>query len=292
MDVVHGLRPLRDAAAPRPQPTHKRVWASVTLDARDVIRDAFQEALRRDPERRRRWVVLVDGNPDQIRSVRRVSQECGVRVTLVLDLIHVLEYLWRAAHAFHKDAPEAAETWVTMCLIDLLSGRSGGFLARRLRRQAQAAGLSGDRRKGVDACARYLVKNTSLLHYDRALRDGLPIATGVIEGARRYLVRHRLDRCGARWSLRGAEAVLRLRTLATNGDFDAYWAFHLEREYHRVHQSRYADGRVPCPLPRARPTFRRARRRESRRSTGAAPCGNAGRRLVPRGDAHPVRRTE
>lgn len=259
MDVVHGLRPLRDAAAPRPQPTNKRVWASVTLDARDVIREAFQEALRRDPERRRRWVVLVDGNPDQIRSVRRVGKELGVRVTIILDLIHVLEYLWRAAHALHKNAPEAAETWVTMCLIDLLSGRSGGFLARRLRRHAKDAGLTGDRRKGIDACARYLVKNTSLLHYDCALRDGLPIATGVIEGACRYIVRDRLDRCGARWSLRGAEAVLRLRALLTNGDFDAYWAFHLEREYHRVHQTRYAGGVAPCPLPGPRPTLRRVK---------------------------------
>ncbi|MBN2196482.1 MAG: hypothetical protein JW751_26965 [Polyangiaceae bacterium] len=231
----------------------------MTLNARDVIRETFQESLRRDPKQQRRWIVLVDGNPDQIRSVHRVCKELGVRVTMILDLIHVLEYLWRAAHGFHKDAPEPTEKWVTMYLIDLLSGRAEGLLARRLRRNAKDAGLTGNRRKSIDASARYLVKNTRLLHYDQASRDGLPIAAGVIEGACRYIVRDHLDRCSARWSLPGAEAVLRLRALVTNGDFDAYWAFHLQREYHRLHQTRYAGGKVPCPLPGPRPTLRRVK---------------------------------
>jgi hypothetical protein len=65
------------------------------------------------------------------------------------------------------------------------------------------------------------------MHYADALRDGLPIATGVIEGACRYLVKDRMDRTGARWSLTGAEAVLRLRAVRASGDFDAYWQFHL-----------------------------------------------------------------
>jgi len=95
--------------------------------------------------------------------------------------------------------------------------------------------------------------NTRLLHYDRALQEGLPIATGVIEGACRYLVQDRMGRTGARWSLGGAEAILRLRALRTSGDFDAYWAFHLAKEHERTHQSRYADAAVPNPLAPARP---------------------------------------
>jgi hypothetical protein len=77
------------------------------------------------------------------------------------------------------------------------------------------------------------------LGYDTALAAGWPIATGVIEGACRHLVKDRMDITGARWSLAGAEAILRLRALTANGDFDAYWAFHLRQEHHRVHWRRY-----------------------------------------------------
>jgi hypothetical protein len=97
------------------------------------------------------------------------------------------------------------------------------------------------------------------LHYDRALAAGLPIATGVIEGACRHLVKDRMDRTGARWSLRGAEAVLRLRSLRSSGDFEAYWAFHLQQEHDRTHRARYTEGDVPSPLPPPRPKLRRVK---------------------------------
>lgn len=259
MDVVHGLRPLRDVAEKRPQPVNKKVAASVVSNAEEVIRKTFEEALRRDPERRRRWVGLVDGNKDQIAIIRKVAKEVGVEITLVIDLMHVLEYLWKASYSFHAEGTTEAEEWVTQRLIGLLQGQSGGYIARGIRRNADAAALGADKRKAVDACARYLVNNTRLMHYDRALADGLPISTGVVEGACRYIVRDRMDRTGARWSLAGAEAVLRLRAIVTNGDFDAYWAFHLQREYERTHRSRYADGRVPVPLPVPRARLRRVK---------------------------------
>jgi hypothetical protein len=68
---------------------------------------------------------------------------------------------------------------------------------------------------------------------------GWPIATGVIEGACRYLVKDRLAITGARRGLPGAEAVLLLRTVITNGDFEAYWKFHLQQEHQRTHTNRY-----------------------------------------------------
>lgn len=258
-DVIHDLKPARDAATPRPRPVNKRVWASVVLDARKVIDKTFEEALRRDPHRRRRWIALVDGNRDQIAMIRKAAKLYGVELTLVLDLMHVLEYLWTAAYCFHDDGSKEAQAWVEHRLLALLLGQSAGAMAKSMRRSAKLRGLSADDRKGVDDCARYLVNNRKLLHYDRALREGLPIGTGVIEGACRYLVKDRMDRTGARWSLRGAEAVLRLRALWTNGDFDDYWVFHLDCEHRRTHQSRYASGRLPCPLPGARPSLRRVK---------------------------------
>ncbi|HEX5076057.1 MAG TPA: ISKra4 family transposase [Gemmatimonadaceae bacterium] len=253
-DVLHGLRDDRDEA--RPRPTNKRVWASAQRSAQGVIDDAFAEAHRRDPDHRRSWVVLVDGQRDQIQRVQRAARKVGAEVTIVLDIVHVLEYLWRAAYAFHQDGTPEAEAWVEHQLVKLLAGRSGGELAKSMRLMAKTHGLDATAAKPVEKAAAYLVKHTRLLHYDRALVDGLPIATGVIEGACRYLVQDRMGRTGARWSLAGAEAVLRLRALRASGDFDAYWQFHLVKEHERTHVSRYADGAIPNPLPPSHPRLR------------------------------------
>lgn len=253
-DVLHGLREDRDAA--RPRPTRKRVWASAQRSAQAVIDDAFAEATRRDPDHRRRWVVLVDGQREQIRRVKKAAQKFGATITIVLDIVHVLEYLWSAAYAFHKDGTPEAEAWVEHQLVKLLSGASGGAIAKSLRLMIKSHNLDAKLAKPVEKAAAYLVKHTKLLHYDRALADGLPIATGVIEGACRYLVQDRLGRTGARWSLAGAEAILRLRALRASGDFDDYWQFHLSKEHERTHASRYADGVVPNPLPPRRPQLR------------------------------------
>ena len=82
------------------------------------------------------------------------------------------------------------------------------------------------------------------MHYGDALRDGLPIATSVIEGACRHLIRRRLGIGGARWSTQGAEAVLLVRAVVLSGDFDDYWAFHEREVFRRTHESKYS-GRVP-----------------------------------------------
>jgi hypothetical protein len=254
-DILHTLRP-DDLDAIRPRPTQKRVWASVEHSAQQVVDDAFAEATRRDPEHCRRWVVLVDGQRDQIKRVQRAARKVGAAVTIVLDIVHVIEYLWRAAYAFHAAGTEEAETWVRHRLLALLSGRSAGEIGKSLRGMVERHELDAKAAAPVIKCTNYLVKNGRWLHYDRALADGLPIATGVIEGACRYLVQDRMGRTGARWSLTGAEAILRLRALRTSGDFDDYWQFHLAQEHDRVHRSRYADGDVPNPLPRPRPTLR------------------------------------
>ncbi|MGI8413877.1 MAG: ISKra4 family transposase, partial [Solirubrobacteraceae bacterium] len=83
------------------------------------------------------------------------------------------------------------------------------------------------------------------LDYPTALTNGWPIATGIIEGACRHLIKDRMDITGARWGLQGAEAILKLRAIRSNNDFDEYWTYHLAQERHRNHQSRYANGVIP-----------------------------------------------
>ena len=221
-----------------------------------MIDAAFNEGLRRDPERTRRWVVLVDGHRDQIKRVLRGARTAGVEIRIVLDIVHVLEYLWRAAYAFHADGTPEAEKWVEDRLHALLNGRSGKEIARSLRGMIERHGLDAKAATPVRKCMNYLNKNGRWLHYDRALAEGLPIATGVIEGACRHLVQDRMGRTGARWSLLGAEAVLRLRALRASGDFDDYWQFHLAKEHERNHASHYAGGVVPDPIPQPRPGLR------------------------------------
>lgn len=254
-DVLHGLRN-KETEAKRPRPTSKRVWASVEHSPQRVIADAFDEAFRRDPALRRRWIALVDGNRDQLRYIRRAAKTVGVEITIVLDVIHVLEYLWKAAYSFHSAGTDEAETWVENRFLALLNGQTGAEAARSLRQMIKSHDLDAKAAKPVERAAKYLIRNTDLLHYDRALAEGLPIATGVIEGACRYLIQDRMGRTGARWSLAGAEAVLRLRALRTSGDFDDYWQFHLAKEQERTHQSRYTDGVVPDPIPQPRPGLR------------------------------------
>ena len=133
--------------------------------------------------------------------------------------------------------------WVQERLLRILRGEAC-LVAAGIRRSATRRKLTPDNRENVDQCADYLLNHASSLHYDECLAAGFPIATGVIEGACRHLVSDRMDLTGARWSLAGAEAVLRLRALRSSGDFDEYWRFHEQCEYERNHASRYADGKV------------------------------------------------
>jgi hypothetical protein len=235
--------------APDPPPqapvaTNKWLTASVVADAATVVARVFDEASRRDQQRRRRWVALVDGNNHQIDRIRAEADVRGIDVAIVVDFVHVLEYLWSAAWCFFAEGDPGAEAWVREKARAILEGKAP-VVAAAIRRTATNRRLSKAQRANADTCADYLLRKQAYLNYPTALARGWPIATGVIEGACRHLVKDRMDLTGARWGLEGAEAVLRLRALRSNGDFDEYWSFHLARERQRVHESRYLDGRMP-----------------------------------------------
>jgi hypothetical protein len=214
-DIVRDLDAQTREKVRRPRPEDKRVWASLKKDPPEVIEQMFQEAERRDPQHGKAWAVLVDGNENQLRLVKETAARHGVNVSIVVDVIHVIEYLWKAAYGFHPEGTPEAEQWVTERLLQILRGNSSD-VAAGIRRSATLRGLEGAARVGPDDCADYLLKYRAHLRYDTALAAGLPIATGVIEGACRHLVKDRMDITGARWGLDGAEAVLRLRALRSS----------------------------------------------------------------------------
>jgi len=234
------------AARTRPKATNKWLKASVCDDASAVIAEMFCEADRRDSEHQLAWVALVDGNNHQIDRIKTEARKLKVKIPIVVDFIHVLEYLWSACWCFFTEGDPAAEQWVHEKALAVLEGKAG-IVAGAIRRKATRLALEQNKRQGADRCADYLLAKRPYLDYPTALTNGWPIATGVIEGACRHLVKDRMDITGARWGLAGAEAILVLRALISNGDFDQYWTFHLAQELRRVHASRYALGVIPAP---------------------------------------------
>ena len=248
-EIVGQMHPIHQKEKQRPKPEQKRVWASVEKDAEEVIGTAFAEAISRDPEKTKKWVAVVDGNEKQLEVLEAFAIKYGVVLTIILDLIHVLEYLWKASYVFNEKESKEAEIWVNERLLEILLGNSSD-VAVGISHSAILQELDPKQREGADKCVNYLLKYASYLHYDQYLAQGLPIASGVIEGACRYLVKDRMDLTGARWRLLGAEAVLKLRSLCASGDFDDYWHFHLHKELLRNHKSKYAYGSLPLqPLP-------------------------------------------
>jgi hypothetical protein len=227
-EILH-LNDAEEEKLPRPKVFNKRVWASVEKEAEEVVEDVLQEAEKRDPEHRRTWIILVDGQEIQLRVLERVIERHGVKVEIIQDVIHVLEYLWKAAYCFYDPGSEEAEGWVRKHVLEILKGKAS-HVAAGMRRSATRKCLKQKERVSVDKCANYLLKNKRRLPYDMALKKGWPIATGVVEGACRYLIKDRIDITGARWSLKGAEAVLRLRALKINGDLENYLDFYRQQE--------------------------------------------------------------
>jgi hypothetical protein len=221
-----------------PTATSKWLVGSIATTSQQVIGQVFDQADQRDPTHRRTWIVLVDGARHQLDLIHAEAARRNVVIHILVDLIHVIEYLWRAAWCFFQDSDPAAEPWVAGHALKLLAGETDAVITT-IGQQATDARLTSQQRVGVDTCIGYLAAKREFLGYDTALARGWPIATGVIEGACRHLVGDRLDITGARWGLQGAEAVLKLRALATNGDLDAYWQFHTRQEHRRVHQARY-----------------------------------------------------
>ncbi len=227
----------------RPAISNKRVWASVEQDAKTVIASAFAEASHRDREHQREWVVLVDGEPHQLNTIKTMTKLQAGEVTIVLDFIHVLEYVWKAAYCFCSAGSEAAETWVRERALRILQGKASD-VAAGIRRSATLQKLSRAARENADNCADYLLKYRLYLRYDQYLEKGYPIATGVIEGACRHLVNDRMDITGARWRLDRAEAVLRIRALRASDDFDEYWEFHKRQEFKRNHLNKFQNSEI------------------------------------------------
>jgi hypothetical protein len=221
----------------RPKAKNKRVWGSVEENMEYVIQELIDEALRRDPKQKRPWVMLVDGHVQQLKIIKRLVKKNKVEMTIIIDIVHVLEYLWKSAWCFFDKKKEVneADKWVAQRAKAILEGRAS-YIAAGMRRKATRCELSKKKRKNVDKCADYLLKYKTHLCFHDYLSRGFPIASGVIEGACRHLINDRFDITGARWGLRSAEAVLKMRAIKSSGDLVDYYEFYKKKELKRNYQ--------------------------------------------------------
>ena len=231
-------RPNRTVCSVGPRAASKTLFASARIPIPQVIEQGFAEAQRRDPGHLRPWFAVVDGNNAQLDAIAACAARYQVKVPVLIDLIHVTQYLWKAAGSFFYPGDPAARDWVRDQTAKILDGKARDVRAG-IRRRATRYGYSPKEREGADACASYLENKKDYLDYPAFLAAGWPVASGLIEGAARRLIKDRMEISGARWSLDGAEAVLKLRALVGNGDFEEYFAFHLKQEKQRNHDSRY-----------------------------------------------------
>ena len=194
----------RQPAAKKPPRAENRWYTCDITAGRDVtIGKVFDEADRRDPGHARTWIALVDGDNHQLGLIQAQAAARGITLAILVDFIHVLEYLWKAAWCFHPPRDPAMEDWVTAQGLDILHGRAAEVIARIAQLAAEHPPRpGGEHAKIIRKTLSYLENKQPYLDYPRALANGWPIATGVIEGACRHLVADRMGITGARWGLR------------------------------------------------------------------------------------------
>jgi hypothetical protein len=252
-----GERP-RGCDRPKPKFKHVRACFPKVYDAefaRPTIVpgsfEAFSWANEEVARRRRRnqpLIRIMDGQ----KSLWEVADACLESVPIketidILDVLHVSQYVWRAAGVFHGTF-EHREAFARDRLLRILQGGVRGVI-RSLRRMATQRGLTGQKRREITIICNYFKNNIHRMRYDVYLRNGYPIATGVIEGACRHLVKDRMERSGMRWRLNGAQAMLNVRAVWQSSYWDEFQTYRIEEEQAKLHPNRaLIRSYQPCRL--------------------------------------------
>lgn len=229
---------------PRPAPAHKRVWASLSqADADGQMRGGTEvvyewllnEVAERNPRLEKEMVHLGDGQEAlwQARALHLPKRN----MVDILDLLHATPRLWQVAHVFYPEGSAEAEAFARERILRVLEGKVA-LVVRGLREMATKRGLKGSKKQTLAKACAYLWHNRERMRYDEYLARGYPIASGVIEGACRHLVKDRMERAGMHWTESGAQAMLDVRSIYVNGDWEEYQAYRIQRETQRLYPHR------------------------------------------------------
>lgn len=224
----------RERAKERPRPQHKRVRVEMTQTLEGAVVQNGKETLfallsddvvRRNRGHHRPLVCLLDGE----RALWDKRDEYLPLTIGVLDLYHVMEKLWLAAHVWHAEGSDAAERFVTDRLQLLLEGKVNDVIAG-LSRRLRTHEVSKEKARTVKNVIRYFRNNRAHMRYDEYMAAGYPIGSGVVEGACRHVVKDRMEQSGMRWTVPGAQAMLDTRSIYLNGNWDAFMNYRIESE--------------------------------------------------------------
>jgi hypothetical protein len=223
---------------PPPKPQHKHLWA--TLEGKDtaLARLAHQVAAREGAHIQHR-VALCDG----CEALQTRIQTYFPEFQLLLDFIHPHEYIWDTANVLWGEDHPDRTAWVRKKTLQMLRSQTGALIAE-FRQLAEQDSCTKRQRKQLLKTAGYFERNLPHMDYATYLARGWPIASGVIEGACRHFVKDRMELSGMRWTLTGAENLLRLRAVAENGDWDAYHDFRRRQRHTRLYTTPY-PGQLP-----------------------------------------------
>jgi hypothetical protein len=249
-DVVAALfreRPARRPdESPEPAAQHKRLWSSLSYEQGDTHVDAETEVftwMAQESNARRRegqtMVCLIDGQRSLWASCARHLPRDRVEI---VDLLHVISYLWDAAYLFHAEGSDQASAFVRDRVLRILRGEVGyvigGLRQMATKRKGSKEKLSAGKQKTLTKICNYFHRNRHRMHYDKYLAAGFPVASGVIEGACRHLVKDRMERAGMRWTIDGAQAMLDLRSTYINDQWPAFQRHRIHTETRRLYPQR------------------------------------------------------
>ena len=219
------------AARSRPKPIGKEQHATLAGKA-TACRNLAERAAQRDGVHIQHRVALTDG----AEALQDQVQGHFPGYTLILDILHATEYLWDAANALLGESNPKRTNWLRPKLVQLLEGKTAEVI-RSLQAEAAASTCSLSQRKALERTIGYYRRNQPFMHYNHYLAQGWPIGTGVVEGACGHLVKDRLEKAGMRWTVEGAQAILDLRAVRLNGDWEAYWHFHRQQQHQRLYST-------------------------------------------------------
>ena len=224
---------------PRPHPRHKQMRALLDhvdmngdeVDGRAAVFSWMSEQLAvRHAGSDKPIVCIMDGE-EPLWIMRDVFQK-DIPMIDILDLLHVTPRLWDAAMLFHPKGSRAADTFVRERVTRILHGDVSGVV-RGLRRMGTLKEVRGTKGTTLRKICRYLEKNRDRMRYDQYLACGYPIASGVIEGACRHVVKDRLERTGMNWTIPGAQAMLELRCIYLTEQWDTFIEFRKRSQFLR-----------------------------------------------------------
>jgi len=191
-----------------------------------------QEYQQRNPEHQQPHIALIDGQVSFAHEMQKRFDSHGNYVE-ILDILHAAGYVWDAAKIVYKKA-ELQQFCARHCIEQLLQGKVDDVILL-FKVLEEGHELKGSAVKKMQTVIGYLQNNRYRMKYNEYLSKGYPIASGVIEGACRHVVKDRMERSGMRWSIEGAEALLKLRCIIINEEMQSYMDFHIKQENQRLY---------------------------------------------------------